>query len=66
MKNIKVCNLALIAVAVLAAVSTAHAQDITFGSATSITSDSNLIDAADTAGVTNIDALLPGAWTLIS
>jgi hypothetical protein len=59
MKNIKVCNLALIAVAVLAAVSTAHAQDITFGSATSITSDSNLIDAADTAGVTNIDALLP-------
>jgi hypothetical protein len=64
MKNIKVCNLALIAVAVLAAVSTAHAQDITFGAAQTISGDSNLIDAADTAGVTNIDALAVGGGAL--
>jgi hypothetical protein len=64
MKNIKVCNLALIAVAVLAAVSTAHAQDITWGTAQTITGDSNLIDAADTAGITNIDALLPNGGPL--
>jgi PEP-CTERM motif len=60
MKNINVCNLALIAVAVLAAVSTAHAQDITFGAAQTISGDSNLIDAADTPGITNIDALAMG------
>jgi len=60
MKNIKVRNLALIAVAILAAASAAHAQDVTFGAAQTISGDSNLIDAADTPGITNIDALAVG------
>jgi hypothetical protein len=39
--------------------SSAQAQDVIFGSAQTITGDANLIDAADTAGIVNVDAILP-------
>jgi PEP-CTERM motif len=39
--------------------SSTHAQNVTFGAAETITGDANLIDAADTAGAINVDAILP-------
>ena len=39
--------------------SSAYAQGVTFGSAQTITGDANLIDAANTSGAINVDAILP-------
>jgi hypothetical protein len=46
------------ALATFLTTSSVYAQDVTFGSAQSITGDANLIDAASTAGIINIDAIL--------
>jgi len=52
---------AALGLAAFLATSSTHAQDVIFGSAQTITGDANLIDAADTAGAINIDAILPGS-----
>jgi hypothetical protein len=52
---------AALGLAAFLATSSTHAQDVIFGSAQTITGDANLIDAADTAGAINVDAILPGS-----
>ena len=47
------------ALATFLTTSSVHAQNVTFGSAQTITGDANLIDALDTPGAVNIDAILP-------
>jgi len=62
MKNVIVHPVGLAcatALAALLAVSSTYAQDVTFGSAQTITGDANLIDAATLPGSVYVDAILP-------
>jgi len=50
---------AVLGLAAFVTTSSVQAQNVTFGSAQTITGDSNLIDAGNTAGAVNVDAILP-------
>ncbi len=52
---------AVLGVAAFLTTSGAYAQDITFGSAQTITGDANLIDATTMPGSIYVDAILPGS-----